>query len=111
MTPGKQVIPSIGPVGRQVVANVEALRRERGYSFSALSDRLAAIGRPILPTVLHRLSQGGRRVDVDDLTALATVLGTTATRLLGQTSCPGCLDAPPAGFTCNACGAVGAVAS
>lgn len=38
--------------------------------------------RPILAAVLHRLSQGGRRVDADDLVALAAVLGVTPAMLL-----------------------------
>lgn len=61
----------VGQVGLTVVANVERLRKARRLSLRALSDRLAGLGRPILPIGLSRLSQGKRRVDADDLVALA----------------------------------------
>jgi hypothetical protein len=35
---------TIGPVGRQVIANIERLRKDRRLSLQALSDRLAEIG-------------------------------------------------------------------
>jgi len=73
---------ALGPVGQTVVENVEELRRARGLSFRDLSDRLAEIGRPILPTVLHRLSRGKRRVDADDLVALAIALDVNPSALL-----------------------------
>lgn len=72
----------IGPVGRQVIANIERLRKDRHLSLAALSERLAEAGRPIGDTILHRQSQGKRRVDTDDLVALAAVLGTTPAALL-----------------------------
>lgn len=72
----------IGPAGRAVIANVESLRKARGLSFAGLSQRLGEAGRPILPSVLQRLSQGGRRVDADDLVAFAAVFGVTPARLL-----------------------------
>lgn len=104
------VIPSIGAAGRLVVANVETLRAARGWSYRELSARFAEAGRPVGGTGLHAISQYRRRIDVDDLAVFAEVLGTTAASLLGRPLCAGCLDAPPAGFTCNTCGAVGAVA-
>jgi hypothetical protein len=73
---------SIGPVGYQVIANIERLRKDRRLSFEALSGLLAEVGRPIGPTVLNRQSHGGRRVDADDLVAFAAVLGTTPAGLL-----------------------------
>lgn len=47
-----------------------------------LSARLAKLGRPILPSGITKIEQGTRRVDVDDLVALAAVLKVTPTRLL-----------------------------
>jgi transcriptional regulator with XRE-family HTH domain len=47
-----------------------------------LSERLAALGRPILPSGLSKIEQGTRRVDVDDLVALADALETVPSRLL-----------------------------
>jgi transcriptional regulator with XRE-family HTH domain len=74
--------PSIGATGKAVIANVGRLRKAQHLSFRALSDRLAEIGRPILPSALHAVSQGRRRVDADDLVALACVLGVTPADLL-----------------------------
>ena len=73
---------AIGPVGQAVIANVERLRKDRGLSLRALSERLAVAGRRILPSALHAVSQGTRRIDVDDLAALATVFGVTPAALL-----------------------------
>jgi transcriptional regulator with XRE-family HTH domain len=72
----------MGEVGRNVVSNIERLRQARNLSFRGLSERLGALGRPILPAVLHRLSQGKRRVDADDLVAFAAALGVTPADLL-----------------------------
>ncbi len=47
-----------------------------------LSARLTKLGRPILPSGITKLEQGKRRVDVDDLVALAAALRVTPTRLL-----------------------------
>jgi transcriptional regulator with XRE-family HTH domain len=44
--------------------------------------RLAALGRPILPSGLSKIEQSTRRVDVDDLVALADALRTVPSRLL-----------------------------
>src|ERR1035441_10800716 len=74
--------PPIGAIGQNVVRNVEDLRHVRNLSLRALSDRLAETGRPILPIGLSRLSQGKRRVDADDLVALAVVLGVSPVSLL-----------------------------
>jgi transcriptional regulator with XRE-family HTH domain len=76
--------PIVGPVGERVIRNVEDLRQARGLSFRDLAGRLAELGRPICSAVLHRLSQGRRRVDVDDLTVLAQALGVTPAQLLAQ---------------------------
>lgn len=78
--------PPIGAVGRNVIANIEQLRHFRGLSFRGLSERLGAIGRPILPSALHMVSQGKRRVDADDLVALAQVLGVSPADLLSPPS-------------------------
>jgi transcriptional regulator with XRE-family HTH domain len=73
---------SIGEVGKTVVRNVTDLSEARGLSLRKLSERLKRLGRPILPSALHALSQGARRVDVDDLVALAVALGVNPNALL-----------------------------
>lgn len=81
MTDGSRP-PIVGPVGDNVRRNVEELRQELHMGTPALSARLRELGRPILPSVLHRLGQGTRRTDVDDLVALSLALGVTPGRLL-----------------------------
>jgi hypothetical protein len=71
-----------GAVGRNVIRNVESLRRVRGMTLRTLSARLAEIGRPILPIGLSRLANGQRRVDADDLAAFAVALGVNTNSLL-----------------------------
>ena len=58
------------------------IRKVKRLTTGALSDRLQALGRPILPTGITKIEKGGRRVDVDDLIALALALEVTPNRLL-----------------------------
>lgn len=74
--------PVLGPAGQQVVRNVLDLARIRGLSLRDLSARLGALGRPILPSVLHRLAKDERRVDADDLLAFALALEVNPNALL-----------------------------
>jgi transcriptional regulator with XRE-family HTH domain len=71
-----------GPVSQQVSHNVSELRRKRGMSLTALSEEMSRVGRPILSTGLSKIETGERRVDVDDLVALALALGVSPARLL-----------------------------
>ncbi|WP_175496938.1 helix-turn-helix domain-containing protein [Actinopolyspora alba] len=71
-----------GPTSDRVRRNIEALRSAQGLSLAELSRRLEAVGRPILGTGIHKIEQGVRRVDVDDLVALALALNVTPNRLL-----------------------------
>jgi len=70
-----------GP-GKQVARNVQQLRKRRGMTVRDLSARLAELGRPILPSGITKIEQGGRRVDADDLVALAVALGVNPNALL-----------------------------
>jgi transcriptional regulator with XRE-family HTH domain len=72
----------LGEVGHTVKAQVRRLREQRELSLQALSDRLVTVGRPILPSGLSKIEAGTRRVDVDDLVALAEALGTVPDDLL-----------------------------
>jgi hypothetical protein len=74
--------PEIGPIGRNVIEGVEHMRALRGLSLRKLSEKLAELGRPIAPLGLSRLGQAKRRVDVDDLVALAAALGVSPGTLL-----------------------------
>jgi transcriptional regulator with XRE-family HTH domain len=71
-----------GAVGHQVAAQIRWERERKQLSLQQLSERLAAVGRPILPSGISKIEQGDRRVDVDDLVALADALGTVPGALL-----------------------------
>ncbi len=70
----------LGSVGQRVAKEVARLRGST--SVRELSSRLAKLGRPILPSGITKIEQGKRRVDADDLVALAVALQVTPTRLL-----------------------------
>jgi transcriptional regulator with XRE-family HTH domain len=70
------------PVSRQVARNLVRLRKQRQLTVRALSARLAELGRPLLPSAISKIETGGRRVDVDDLVALAAVLDVPVAQLL-----------------------------
>lgn len=71
-----------GPIGAYVVENVKRLREGKDWSYPRLSKELKVVGRSILPTGLHRLENGKRRVDADDLVALAAALDVSPITLL-----------------------------
>lgn len=70
----------VGPVGLRVAENLKRLRGR--VPVRELSARLEALGRPILPSGITKIEQGSRRVDVDDLVALAQALEVSPMRLL-----------------------------
>src|SRR6478609_8976584 len=73
---------ALGPTGRTVQANIARLRTKVGMGFTEMSERLNDIGKPITPMGLRRIENGARRVDADDLFALAVVLGVSPATLL-----------------------------
>jgi 8-oxo-dGTP pyrophosphatase MutT (NUDIX family) len=72
----------LGPVGGYVIANLTELREARKLTYRELSERLKAIGRVIPPLGLSRIEKGSRRVDADDLVALALALRVNPAALL-----------------------------
>ncbi|MFF1906023.1 helix-turn-helix domain-containing protein [Kitasatospora sp. NPDC058218] len=79
----------VGPSGRTVAANVKRLRETRGLTLRALSVALKDQGRSLSADALNKIENGAsdepraiRRVDVDDLVALAVVLGVSPVTLL-----------------------------
>ncbi len=71
-----------GPVSDYVAVNLASLRKSAGMSQQELSTRLTEVGRPMLPSAISKLEGRERGVDVDDLVALAVVLGVNPSRLL-----------------------------
>lgn len=94
----------LGPAGRNVRINVRRLREERLWSYKDVADRLARAGRPIDTLELGDVDAGTRRVDVDDLVALAGVFSLSPAQLLEPPAdCEQCHGAPPTGFICMRC--------
>lgn len=61
---------------------MKRIREGRRLTYREVTDRLAEMGRPMPPLALSRIEAGTRRVDVDDLVALAVALGVNASSLL-----------------------------
>jgi transcriptional regulator with XRE-family HTH domain len=71
-----------GPTALTTARNVRRFRRSRGLGYAELSRRLTDLGREIPPLGLRHLEAGARRVDVDDLVALAIALRVSPLALL-----------------------------
>jgi transcriptional regulator with XRE-family HTH domain len=71
-----------GATADTVAANVKRLREDKRLGLRTLASRLADAGRPLTHTALDKIERGTRRVDVDDLMALAVALGVSPLRLL-----------------------------
>ena len=72
----------LGPTGETVRANVIRLRTKQRLGYTDLSERLKDLDRRIPPLGLRRIENGARRVDADDLLALAVALGVSPVTLL-----------------------------
>ena len=66
-----------GNTNGHVAVNLRRARQSTGVDLRTLSARLKAAGRSISPSALSKIENGDRRVDVDDLAALAYALETT----------------------------------
>ncbi|MGY1705523.1 helix-turn-helix domain-containing protein [Geodermatophilus sp. SYSU D00697] len=69
-------------MGARIGQRIRDLRHARGLDLRGLSEKLAEEGRPIKLGQLSKLELGQRRVDVDDLVALAVVLNVSPNQLL-----------------------------
>ena len=72
----------LGPIGVNVTHTVRRFREERRLGYAELSRKLAEMGRDIPPLGLRRIESGERRVDVDDLVALALAFDVSPLALL-----------------------------
>lgn len=72
MAAEKRIEP--GPLAHQVAESVRRIRESRGLTYAKLAERLIRVGRPIPVLGLSRIEKGDRRVDIDDLVALARAL-------------------------------------
>lgn len=96
---------TIGRYGTAVAANLPRLRKARGITVRALSEKLAASGYRLLPSAITKIEQGDRSVSVNDLAAIAEGLGIADPwSLTNPPTCDRCHGAPPDGFACLRCG-------
>lgn len=71
-----------GITHKHVAANLRTARQAIGMDVRTAAKRMTEAGRKIAPSGISKIENGDRRVDVDDLTALAYVLNTTPAALL-----------------------------
>lgn len=72
----------IGLTGETVRANIKRLRREREMTLRDLADHMSRVVRPMAHNTISEIERGARRVDVDDLMALAEGLNVSPIALL-----------------------------
>jgi transcriptional regulator with XRE-family HTH domain len=72
----------IGLTGETVRANIKRLRREKEMTLRDLSDHTGRVVRPMAHNTISEIERGARRVDVDDLIALAEGLNVSPIALL-----------------------------
>lgn len=72
----------IGPIGQRLGDQVRRIRGDLDITQSELSRRLSAHGRPIPVASIGRMESGQRKIDVDDLMAIAYVLDVSPLALL-----------------------------
>lgn len=87
----------LGPTGVVAARRVRELREAHGWTYKELSDRLASGNRPIPPLGLRRIEAEDRRIDADDLVALAFTLGVNPSALLLPLDSHGEVDISGAG--------------
>lgn len=78
----------MGPTGELVAKNLHKLRRWNDISLRDLSRSMGKLGRPISASALQKIEAKVRRVDVDDLVALAAALGVSPSSLLQEMAMP-----------------------
>jgi hypothetical protein len=74
----------VGPAGRGVAANLLRLRTVRGLTCRQLSAKTVEAGRYIPASGITRMERSERRIDVDDLAALAVALDVPVGHLLSD---------------------------
>ena len=71
-----------GSVGEAVAHNVRVVRDRRQLTQQQLAKKLGELGRSMQASTVAKIESGDRRVDVDDLAALAVALNVSPARLL-----------------------------
>lgn len=73
---------ALGPTGRVAASNVARFRGLRGLRLAGLSELMETVGRPMSVVTISAIENGDRRIDVDDLVALAAALKVSPAALL-----------------------------
>lgn len=68
--------------GAVAASRLREVRTAQGLTLREVSDRVTASGHDLSLNAISRIENGSRRMDVDDLTALAVALGVTPATLL-----------------------------
>ncbi|MCQ4120448.1 helix-turn-helix domain-containing protein [Rhodococcus tibetensis] len=71
-----------GLTGNTVRENIARVRKEQRLTLRDLAERLSERGRPMAHNTLSEIERGARRVDVDDLVAIAVALDISPSTLL-----------------------------
>lgn len=84
LTAKKDTVPDreLKSTGLVVADKVRRIRSNKMFSYADLHHRLEELDHHLPILALRRIESGARRVDVDDLTALAAALETSVTALL-----------------------------
>src|SRR6478752_7585543 len=72
--------------GETVRRRLREVRESQGLTLARVQQRLRDLGREYMTSTLSQIENGGRRVDVDDLVALAAALGVAPVTLLMPTT-------------------------
>lgn len=72
----------VGPTGHTVRRNIAFYRKQRRITLRELSTKMTELGRPMSNSSLSQIENGSRRVDVDDLMAIAVALNVSPKTLL-----------------------------
>ncbi|AMY53415.1 helix-turn-helix domain-containing protein [Rhodococcoides fascians] len=72
----------LGPTGDTVRANIAYVRNDQRLTLRELAERTNTIGRPMSNSTISQIENGSRRVDVDDLLAIAIALDISPITLL-----------------------------
>jgi transcriptional regulator with XRE-family HTH domain len=71
----------LGPVGESARRNVTRLRKAAGLSLADVSDRMTG-DRRLSVSGLSKVETGGRKIDVDDLVAIAAAIDVSPLAIL-----------------------------
>ena len=88
-----------GLTNSYVAQNIRQVRQSIGMDLRTLSEKLTEAGRKLSVSGVSKVELGDRRVDVDDLTAIAYALGTTPAALLAPPAGDSAFTGVPAGHT------------